>query len=359
MKLLDKYVLKRFLSSFFFVVLIIVAVIVVIDITEKMDDFNEHAELTINQIIFDYYINFIPFIANMITPLTTFIATVFVTAKMAGHTEIIAILSSGVSFRRFMLPYFVGALVIAVMSFVLTGWVIPKSNKERLKFEISYIKNKFYYNQRNTHIQVAPNVYLFLESYNNQANTGNKFTLEKFEGTEMVEKLTARRIEWIDSLEKWSIKNWQHRIIDSIGETITVGRELDTVLAIHPKEFESNYRNFDGMTLNELSDHITTLRMRGASNVEVYEVEKYIRFTSPFAVLILTFMGIIVSSKKSRGGAGLQIALGFFLSFIFILFFILSKTIAEAGSMHPALSVWIPNIIFTGISLVMYRYIPR
>ena len=359
MKLIDKYVLKRFLSSFFFVVLIIVAVIVVIDLTEKMDDFNEHAELTVRQIIFDYYFNFIPFIANMITPLTVFIATVFVTAKMAGHTEIIAILSSGVSFRRFMLPYLIGALIIACISFVFTGWVIPKAAKERVKFEVTYIKNKFYYNERNTHIQVSPNVYLFLESYNNQNNTGNKFTLERFDGTTMVEKLTARRIEWIDSLEKWNIKNWQHRIIDSVGERITNGNDMDTVLAIHPKEFESNYRNFDGMTINELNEHIATLKARGASNVEVYEVEKYIRFTSPFAVLILTFMGIIVSSKKSRGGAGLQIALGFFLSFIFILFFILSKTIAEAGSMHPALSVWIPNIIFTGISLVMYRYLPR
>ena len=359
MKLLDKYVLKRFLSSFFFVVLIIVAIIVVIDITEKMDDFNQHAELTIHQIIFDYYLNFIPFIANMITPLTTFIATVFVTANMAGHTEIVAILSSGVSFKRFMVPYLIGALIIASLSFVFTGWVIPKAAKERVKFEVTYIKNKFYYNERNTHIQVSPNVYLYLESYNNQNNTGQKFTMERFEGTEMVEKLNARRIEWIDSLQKWSVRNWQHRIIDSTGEHITHGIEMDTLLAINPKEFESDYRNFDGMTINELTEHIKTLKMRGASNVEVYEVEKYIRFTSPFAVLILTFMGIIVSSKKSRGGAGLQIALGFFLSFIFILFFILSKTIAEAGSIHPALSVWIPNIIFTGISLIMYRYIPR
>ena len=359
MRIIDKYILKRFLTSFVFVVLIIMAVIVIIDVTEKIDDFNEHAELTLEMIIKQYYLNFIAFIANMITPLTTFIATVFVTAKMAGHTEIIAILSSGVSFRRMLLPYFIGACIIAAFSFVMIGWVIPKSNKERVQFEIDYTRNKFYYNQRHTHIQVAPNVYLYIETYNNQLDQGHKFTLERFEGTSLKEKLTARRIQWLDSLQKWRVTNWQHRVIDSLTESIEEGQRMDTVLAIHPKEFKSDYRNFDGMTLDELNEHIETLKMRGASNVEIYEVEKYTRYSAPFAVLILTFMGVIVSARKSRGGTGLQIALGFFLSFIYILFFILSKSIAEAGSIHPALSVWIPNLTFMVISGFMYRYIPR
>lgn len=359
MKLIDKYVLKRFLGSFFFVVLVIVAVIVMIDITEKIDDFGEHEDLTLYQIIFEYYLNFIPFIANMITPLTVFIATVFVTAKMAGHTEIIAILSSGVSFRRFMFPYLIGAVIIASISFVLTGWVIPKSNRERVKFEVTYIKSKFYYSKRNTHIQVEPNVYLYLQSYNNQSNIGYRFTMERLENTQLKEKLSANRLEWNEEKGKWTLKKWQHRKIDGLSEVITEGKEMDTTLAIHPKEFENDYRNYDGMTIDELNEHIDMLKSRGASNVELYEVEKYIRFTSPFAVLILTFMGIIVSARKSRGGTGLQIAIGFFLSFLFILFFIMSKTIAETGSIHPMLSVWIPNIIFTGISLIMYRYLPR
>ncbi|MDH5474983.1 MAG: LptF/LptG family permease [Cyclobacteriaceae bacterium] len=359
MRIIDKYILKRFLTSFVFVVLIIMAVIVIIDVTEKIDDFNKHPDLSVSQIVNQYYLNFIAFIANMITPLTTFIATVFVTAKMAGHTEIIAILSSGVSFKRLLFPYFIGAMIIASLSFVMTGWVIPKSNKERVQFEIDYTKNTFHYNQRNTHIQVAPNVYLFLETYNNQTDNGNKFTLERFEGTSLVEKLSARKLSWVDSLQKWRVKNWQHREIDSLTETITEGLEMDTTLAIHPKEFKSNYRNFDGMTLGELNEHIETLKLRGANNVEVYEVEKYTRYSAPFAVLILTFMGVIVSARKSRGGTGLQIALGFFLSFIYILFFVMSKTLAEAGSMPPMLSIWIPNLTFIGISIIMYRYIPR
>lgn len=359
MRIIDKYVLKRFLGSFFFVVLVIVAVIVVIDIAEKIDDFGEHEDLTLYEIIFDYYLNFIPFIANMITPLTTFIATVLVTAKMAGHTEIVAILSSGVSFRRFMFPYLIGAVIIAGISFVMIGWVIPESNRDKLKFELQYIKNKFYYNQRNTHIQVSPEVYLYLQSYNNQTNKGYRFTMERLVDTQLREKLSANTIEWDEEKDKWTLKKWQHRKIDELSEVITEGSDLDTILVILPEEFESKWNDYEAMTITELNAEIKKLKSRGASNVEVYEVEKYIRYASPFSVLILTFMGVIVSAQKSRGGAGLRIAIGFFLSFLFIIFFILSKTIAETGSLHPIFSVWIPNLIFGGISLFMYRYLPQ
>jgi len=357
MKLIDKYILKRFLGAFIFTVLIICAVILVIDITEKTEKFVK-AQVTTEQII-GYYFDFIPWIANFITPLTVFIATVFVTAKMAGHTEIVAILSSGVSFRRMLLPYFIGASMIALSSFYLTGWVIPNSNKSRLAFEVEHLKSKYYFDQTNIHMQVAPNTYLYMRSYNNQSNIGYNFTMEKMDGTEMTEKFSASRISWDKEKEKWELTNWKRLTFGGMEETVEKGRKADTTLAIHPSEFENDYRRYDGMTINELNDHIEKLRMRGASNVEVYEVEKYTRYTAPFAVLILTFMGVIVSSRKTRGGAGFQIALGFFLSFLFIMFFILSKTIAEAGSLPPAISVWFPNILFGGISLLMYKYVPR
>ncbi|MEM6524628.1 MAG: LptF/LptG family permease [Bacteroidota bacterium] len=357
MKLIDKYILKKFLGAFVFTVLIIVSVILVIDVTEKTDKFVK-AGVTTSDIV-SYYLDFIPWIANFITPLTTFIATVFITAQMAGRTEIIAILSSGVSFKRMLLPYFLGASAIALMSFVLTGWVIPNSNKSRLAFEIEHLKSKFYYDKTNIHIQVAPNTYLYMRSYNNQSNVGYNFTLERVEGTELKSKLSANRISWDKENEKWRLTTWKTISIDSINEVMDKGKEMDTTLAIHPTEFASNYRNYDGMTIDELNDEIAKLKLRGASNVEIYEVEKYTRFTAPFAILILTFMGVIVSSRKTRGGAGFQIALGFLLSFLFIIFFILSKSVAEAGDMHPMLGVWIPNIVFGGISLLMYKYVPR
>lgn len=378
MKLLDQYILKRFLSTFFFVVLILLAVIIVIDLTDKMDKFAK-AGVTAAQIAF-YYFDYAYWIGSLITPITIFIATVYVCSQMAGRTEIIAILSSGVSFRRFLVPFFIGALVVAIISFILTGWVIPNSNKSRLAFEVQYLKSKFYFDKRNIHIQVAPDIYLYLQSYNNHSNIGYHFSIERFEQKRLVEKLTANRIEWDTTKQKWTLRDYKIKKIDRIFETtsapeaipgfettravsfkdsIISGSSLDTALVIHPKEFESDYRKYEGMTLTELDHYIETLRARGSSGVESYEVEKFTRFTSPFTIFILVFMGAIVSSRKSRGGTGLQIALGFALSFVFILFFTLFRTFAEAGAAPAIVAVWIPNIVFGIISLLMYKYVPR
>ena len=358
--------------------LILLAVITIIDLTEKMDKFAK-AGLKANE-IFGYYLDFIPWIGSLLAPITIFIATVYVCSRMAGHTEIIAILSSGVSFKRLLVPFFIGAGLVGIINFVLNGWVIPDSNKARLEFELMHLKSKYYFDQRNVHIQVAPDIYLYMQSYNNGNQTGYHFTLEKFENNRLVEKLNANRIEWDSVKQKWTLKDWSIKKIDNVFEStsdhpegvpgfkttrltnndsLVSGQDMDTALVIRPKEFESDYRKYDGMTLNELDDYIKTLRARGSTGIEVYEVEKYTRYTSPFTIFILVFMGVIVSSRKSRGGTGPQIALGFLLSFIFILFFTLFRTFAETGAMPPQISVWIPNIIFGVISIVMYKYVPR
>jgi len=377
LKLLDKYILKRFLSTFFFVVLILLAIITIIDLTEKMDKF-ALAGLSATQIL-GYYLDFIPWIGSLLAPITIFIAAVYVCSRMAGHSEIIAILSSGVSFRRILLPFFVGATLVGVLNFVLNGWVIPNSNKSRVSFEVQYLKSKYYFDQRNVHIQVAPNTYLYMQSYNNSTQIGYHFTLERFENNKLMEKLSANRIEWDSTKLKWTLRDWSLKKVDGIFEipqqpeiaegfetkrmvstdTVIAGASLDTALVIEPKEFESDYRKYDGLTLKELDDFINTLRARGSTGIEVYEVEKYTRYTSPFTIFILVFMGVIVSSRKSRGGTGPQIVLGFFLSFIFILFFTLFRTFAETGALPPQISVWIPNIIFGVISIIMYKFVPR
>ncbi len=357
MRIIDWYILKKVLSTFVFVVMIVVAVVVVIDLTEKLDSFARH-NLNSGQITY-YYLNYAPFIASLITPITTFIAVVFVTAKLANHTEIIAILSSGVSFKRLLVPYLIAALVIASGSFVMNGWLIPKSNKNRITFEVENLKKQYYFDERNFHIQVSPQEYLYMESYNNQVNIGTRFTLERFEGTKLVEKLYARQIQWDEESEKWKLVNWQHRYIKEWGEEVTYGDETDTTLIIHPREFENNYRLYDGMTIPELGRYIEELEARGAEGKETYVVERYVRFTAPFAIIVLTFLGVIVSARKSRGGAGFQIALGFILSFIFIIFFVLSKSIAENGSLPPLLGVWMPIIVFTIVAGIMYRTVPR
>lgn len=383
MKILDKYILKQFLTTFFFVVLILLSVVSIIDMTDKMDKFAK-AGLTGFQIL-GYYGDYIPWIGSLVTPITIFIATVYVCARMAGRTEIVAILASGVSFRRMLVPYFIGSLIVAIISFILNGWIIPNSNKSRLAFEVQYLKGKFYYDKRNIHIQVAPDVYLYLQSYNNTSNTGYHFSMERFENNQLVEKFTGNRIEWDTTLQKWHVRDYEIRNVDDIFEKTTgrrarirsgsqgsdkvkllngklidrEGESLDTALVIHPREFESDYRKHDGMTMNELDDYIETLQARGSAGVELYQVEKYTRFAYPVTIFILVFMGVIVSSRKSRGGTGVQIAIGFVLSFIFILFFTLFRTFAENGQWPPQISVWIPNITFAIISLVMYKYVPR
>jgi lipopolysaccharide export system permease protein len=358
-KILDRYIIQKYLTAFVFVVFILVAIILVIDLTENVDKYN-NAGVSTWQVI-TYYLDYIPWIANMITPVTTFIAVVFITSKMAGHTEIIAMLSSGVSFPRLLYPYFIGSVIVAVVSFFLTGWVIPISNEDRLEFQMEYMdKENAYFNERNIHIQSGPNTYLYMQSYNNQSNVGYRFTAERFDTTKQMRiRVSANQISWMQEEAKWKLKNWVLREFNGQEEFVKVGEELDTTLIIHPDEFQGNSRMFEAMTLPELTAYIDTLEERGADGREMYLVEKYVRYTAPFTVIILTFIGVVVSSRKTRGGTGFQIALGFTLSFVYILFFILVKSIAEAGSLNPLFAVWMPNIVFIGIGLLMYRYVPR
>ncbi len=366
MKIIDRYILKKILSTFFFVVLILMAIITVIDVTEKMDKFAKN-NLDFATIL-GYYLDFIPWVAGLITPITVFIAIIYVTSRMAGHTEIIAILSSGVSFKRFLLPYLMASVVIGSISFILNGWVIPQATKSRLAFELQYFNNRYYFEARNIHLQMSPDVYLFIQNYNNVSNIGYQFSLERFEKNALVDKLTADNIKWDSAKQKWRLNFWKQKKVgniftskpeDDVSLLATKGDALDTTLAISPKDFEAQERSYEGMTTPELNEHIAKLKFRGATGVKMYEVEKQVRFATPFSTFVLVFMGVVVSSRKSRGGTGLQIALGFVLAFIFILFFMLSRTFAEAGEIPPIVAAWIPNLVFSTLSIFIYMFTPR
>ena len=358
MKLLDKYILKKFLTTFFFVVLLCVLIICVIDFTEKNDDFIKN-NVGIGSVLFDYYFNLIPFYANMLSPITVFIAVVFVTAKLASHTEIIAILSSGVSFRRLLVPYIIGATIIGAIIFGLLGWVIPNANKTRVAFEIKYIKNPFNYDARNIHIRVGPESYVYMESYNNTANVGYKFALERIVGTDLKSKLTSEVISWNPEKKKWRIDNYTLRTFNGEKETLSYGQAMDTTLNLLPKDFASTYRLSETFTLPELNRYIAEKEARGADDTEIYLIEKYERFSYPFAIIVLTIIGVILSSRKSRGGVGLQIALGFALAFVFIIFVIMSRSLAQVGDVPPMIASWIPLMIFSVIGAVLYKTVPR
>ena len=357
MKIIDQYVLKKFLGTFLFVVLLLVSIVSVIDFTEKNDDFLENKLGTLE--ILKYYLDFVPYVASLITPITVFIAVVFVTSKLAGNTEIIAILSGGVSFRRLLFPYFLGACLIAGVSFWLNGWIIPNANKSRIAFELKYVKSPFYFDESDIHIKVAPEAYAYMENYNNNSEVGYRFTLEKIRGNEMLEKLSARRIEWDSTNTKWKLKDWTLHTFSGEEETIQNGAEMDTTINIHPDDFGSTYQMFETMTLPELDRYIAKQQERGGNNIPIYRVEKYIRYMSPFTAIILTFIGVIMSARKSRGGSGFQIALGFLIAFVYIIFFIFSRSLAEVNSINPLLAVWLPNIIFSAVGVVLYNTVPR
>jgi lipopolysaccharide export system permease protein len=319
----------------------------------------------------------------------------------------VAMLSSGISLRRLLVPYFIASAFIALISFVFNGWVIPHSNRDRLAFEMQYFQNKFYFESRNVHMQTAPGVYLFIQNYNNQTNTGYQFSLERFKDNRLIEKLTADNIQWDSTKHKWTLRFCKRKMVDEMFETksyidslnaakntvINSGDDLkksndpsteltpsknkptnssitfqnpqsqietiDTTLTITPKDFENNAHEYDGMTIPELGRQIEQLKFRGTTGVEAYETERHIRFAAPCTTFVLVFMGVIVSARKSRGGTGFQIALGFLLAFVFILFFTMTRTFAETGSLTPVLAAWLPNSIFTVISLAMYKYVPR
>ncbi len=358
MKILDVYILKKFLISFFFVVVLLVLVIVVIDVTERLDDFIS-GSATFSEVVIDYYFNFIPYIANMLSPILIFISTVFVTSKLAAHTEIIAILSSGVSFKRLLFPYFIGSALVAIGTFFLIGWVIPKANKGRVDFENRYFEGEYFYEGKNVHMKIAPETYVYLESYNNAMNIGYQFSLETIRNNKLVYKLKTDKITWDSTKSSWHVDVYSERQIINGKESYKEGIGKNLKLNLNPKDFGNNYMLQSTFTLPDLIRYIHELEDKGAENINVYQVEKYERMTYPFAVIILTMIGVVVSARKSRGGTGFQVAFGFILAAIYVLMVIVSRNFANVGDITPLVAAWIPNILFTLIGFQMYRTVPK
>ncbi|MBC7391389.1 MAG: LptF/LptG family permease [Opitutaceae bacterium] len=358
MKILDRYIISKLITTYIFVVLVLLSIISVIDYTEKNEDFIKR-NLSFGLVFNEYFINFLPYMANMLSPITIFITSVFITAKLASHTEIIAMLSGGMSFKRILWPYFVGSSIIAVLIFGMIGWVVPKANKVRVAFENQYLKDQFFYNKRNVHMKVAPESYIYMESYNNITKTGYQFSIEHIVDKQLIKKIKTGRVVWNDIKKCWSLDYYTVREFRDGKEYLSSGPKLDTVISLSPKDFESNYMLYETFTLNELNDYIDLLQLRGVENVEAYYVEKYERYAYPFAIVILTLMGAIVASRKTRGGAAYQIAYGFVLAFIYIIFVILSRTLAGAGGMSPMLAAWLPNMTFSVVAFYLYWKVPK
>lgn len=357
MKILDRYILKKFLGTFIFVLLLIVAIITLIDITDKHEYFIKH-QLSYQEIL-GYYHAFLPFMTNMVTPITVFITTVFVTSRLAQYTEIIAILGSGCSFLRFMVPYLIGASLITLASFVLTGWVLADANKKRVTFEIEYIDSPLRSSSEHLHIKLSPETYLYVGRYRSYNGVGTDVTLETICHNQLVEKLSARSMKWIAEKGTWCFKDWMIRKIDGLQEQISHGSILDIALDLHPDDFSINPKLHETLTLPELAKHIQKLKNKGADSTHIFLTEQYVRYMSPFAAIILTFMGVVVSARKVRRGAGLQIALGFVLALVYITLFLFVKGAAEVQGENLLLTIWMPNLAFGILSIGLYRLLPK
>jgi len=358
MKLLDWYIIRKFIGTYFYAIILIVGIAVIFDLAEKIDDFLEK-DAPMYDIIFRYYLNFIPYFANLFSSLFVFIAVIFFTSKMAYNTEIIAILSSGVSFKRMLYPYLISATIIAIFSFVLNSFIIPPANAVRLDFENKYIKRHYVNTDRNIHRQVRPGMFVFMRSFNTYNNTAYNLSIEKFDGNKLVSKLIADNAQWDSTKEKWTINRYYIRNYTDSGEEIIKGDKIDSTFYLTPSDFNQRLKIIETMNLFQLNDFIAEQKLQGADTIEYLLIEKHGRFAYPFSVFILTLIGVSLSSRKVRGGIGLHIGLGLALSFSYILFMRFSTMFAVGGHLPPAISVWVPNFLFAIIAVGLYRMAPK
>ena len=368
LKILDWYILKRFLGTYLLSNILIITIIIIFDISEKIDNF---LYASLNEIVYDYYLNFIPFFLNLLSPMFTFIAVIFFTSRLAAKYETVAILSSGVSYRRFLRPYMIGAAAIAFTSLALSHYAIPNASKIRQAFEDKYVNNTYQSKDNNIHRQINPGEFIYLESFNNNEKTGYKFSLEKTNNGKLIYMLTADMIKWDSINSSWTAINYHERKIpdlelsklkkNKIGNTskyeeqLVFGNEKKLNINFHPKELGRLESKVDVMTSPELKQFIKKEKDKGSSGVERFEVENYKRTAIPFSTFILTIIGVCLSSRKIRGGIGMHLALGLLLAASYELFLHVSSIFAINGMLPPIAAVWLPNVVYGFIALYLYK----
>ncbi len=353
MKILDKYIIKKFLGTFIYALLLIICIVIIFDISEKIDDFLDN-DVPLRLIVFNYYFNFVPYFANLFSALFIFISVIFFTSKMASNSEVIAILSSGISYRRFLYPYFISALILAIFSLVLINWIIPPANKKRLEFEERWIRNEYRNTETNIHRQINPGVFVYMENYNNTYNIGYKFAMERFEDGKLTSKILSDYIEWDTTIQKWKIINPVTRTFTDSAEVVEYKYRIDTTINMLPQDFSMRDNVVESMNYSELNEFIEEEIAIGSDNITNWLIEKHKRFAFPFSTFILTLIGVTLSSRKHRGGIGLNIGLGILLSFSYILFMQVSVVLATNAGMNPIIAVWLPNVLFTAVGLFLY-----
>ncbi|MFA6769734.1 MAG: LptF/LptG family permease [Bacteroidales bacterium] len=356
--ILDKYIIKKFIGTYFFAILIFIGIVIIFDVSEKIDNFVEKGA-TLEAIIVQYYANFVPYFMNMFNPLFVFIAVIFFTSKLASHSEIIAMLAGGVSFKRLLYPYFLSALVIASFSLFLNLFIIPPANKVRLDFTDKYIKDKYINTNRNIHLQLSPGTYVYMESFNSWSNIASRFTLESIEGHTITSKLSAETAVWDTTFQGWRLYNYFIRENRDKGLEITRGKNLDTVINLTARDLNQRDNIVESYNYSELNNLIEVQKMRGDKRVIYSQIEKHTRFALPFSAFILTLMGVSLSARKRKGGIGMNIGIGLMLSFSYILFLRFSQMFVHAAVLPPWIAIWVPNMLYALIAAFLYRIAPK
>ena len=357
MKKLDWYIFRKYLGTFFFSISLLIIIVIVFDVSENIDSFIKN-EATLKEVVFDYYIPFIPYFINLFIYLFVFISVIFFTSKMAGHTEIIAILSSGVSFKRFLLPYVTAAVMLAMGSFYLGNFLIPKTDTIRREFKNKYIERLTKSSGSNIHVQIEKGVYVYVGNFDIKRSIAYKFTMEKFEDNKMTYKLIADKASYDTLTSKWKLDNYIERHLER-NETMSSVKSKDTTLVLKPRDLYNIKEEFEEMNLFEIRNHIQNLELKGADNTLPYRIEMHKRIASPAAIIILTIIGAALSSRKVRGGMGLHLGIGIVITFSYILFMEFSRVFALSGVFSPFIAAWLPNIIFTIIGAYFLVKAPK
>ena len=358
---LDRYIIFKFISTYIFLIAIIIVIAVIFDFNENIDKLTQSHASALK--IAQYYGNFVPYFANLFSPLFVFIAVIFFTSKLADNSEIIAMKSTGMSFKRLLRPYMFTAALIAASSFALGAYVIPKSNVARVNFQNRYIKKKADVTSvDNVQMQVDTGVVAYITHFDNVTKSGYGFSLDKFVEKKLVSHLTAQSIQY-DTLSdhrfSWTLRSYEIRTLKGMREVLKRGERIDTTIVMEPKDFFYVRDQEQTLTLPELRDFIDRQKLRGVSNISKYEVEYYKRFAMPFAAFILTIIGVCLSSQKRKGGMGISLGSGLALSFAYILFQTVSASFANNAGLDASIAVWIPNVVFAIIALVLYRRTPQ
>lgn len=352
LKILDIYILKKFLGTYFLATILFLAVIAMFDVTEKLDAF---LTAPLKETIFDYFASFLPYFANQLSPLFVFISVIFFTSKMAGNSEITAILASGVSFNRLLRPYMVGAAVVASLTFVLSNYIIPPTNVHRIEYTNKYVRNKQVETGMNIQMMVSPGVVAYIGRFENNGKIGYRFSLDKFKGKTIVSRLTASTAQYDTTKNyQWHLSDYMIRDFNGMNEKITKGSRLDTIIAIEPKDFLISANDQELLTTPQLSEYIDQQKKRGVANIKKFEIEKEKRIASTAAAFILTLIGMSLSCRKVKGGMGINIGIGLVLSFSYILFSTITSSFAISGMTSPFIAMEIPNVVYLAIGIWLY-----